>query len=64
MPCSCKHASNLTAFSRYVSCQGGGAKFNDEKITDIKLVIGSADLASDIKLSMGKKKHGLITLAK
>jgi len=44
--------------------QGGGAKLNDEKITDIKLVIGATDLESEVKLSMGKKKHGLVALAK
>ena len=42
--------------------KGGGAKLNDEKITDDTLVVSSADLTADghIKLSSGKKKHALV----
>jgi len=43
--------------------EGGGAKLNDEKISDVNLVIRSTDLSDPIKLSMGKKKHGLVVLA-
>jgi len=42
--------------------EGGGAKLNDHKISDVKLVICTADLSDGIKLSMGKKKHGLVVL--
>lgn len=44
--------------------QGGGAKLNDVKIEDAALLV-SADTfadASEIKLSSGKKKHGIIEL--
>jgi len=43
---------------------GGGARLNDEKIEDPLMVV-SADTfasASEIKLSSGKKKHGIIEL--
>lgn len=43
----------------------GGAKVNDEKITDAESLIGSANLNGDgvIKLSAGKKKHALVKVA-
>ncbi|WP_373088486.1 tyrosine--tRNA ligase [Sneathiella sp.] len=42
--------------------KGGGARLNDEKITDEKAQISLADLDSEgrIKLSAGKKRHYLI----
>ncbi|ORE96001.1 tyrosine--tRNA ligase [Acuticoccus yangtzensis] len=41
--------------------QGGGARVNDEKLSDDKRVLGTGDLADGvIKLSLGKKKHALI----
>jgi len=42
--------------------EGGAAKLNDQKMSDVKLVISTADLTDPIKLSMGKKKHGLVVL--
>ena len=43
----------------------GGAKLNDEKITDINASASGNDLTSDghIKLSAGKKKHALVKAA-
>ncbi|MCH2037380.1 MAG: tyrosine--tRNA ligase, partial [Rickettsiales bacterium] len=42
--------------------RGGGAKLNDQKITDENLLISDADLNADgvIKISAGKKKHALL----
>jgi tyrosyl-tRNA synthetase len=40
-----------------------GAKMNDEDVTDPGLMITAADLARPIKLSAGKKRHALVTLA-
>ena len=42
--------------------KGGGARLNDEKIEDEKLVLSLSDLDSEgrIKLSAGKKRHHLI----
>jgi len=42
--------------------QSGAAKRNDEKISDINLRLSAEDLAEPVKLSMGKKKHGLVAL--
>ena len=42
--------------------QSGAAKVNDEKIADANLRLTAKDLAAPIKLSMGKKKHGLVAL--
>ncbi|EOD16730.1 mitochondrial tyrosyl-tRNA synthetase [Emiliania huxleyi CCMP1516] len=44
---------------------GGGAKLNDVKIEDAALLISTAsfEAASEIKLSAGKKKHGVVELA-
>jgi len=42
--------------------KGGGCKMNDEKISDENLRLSAEDLVSDVKLSMGKKKHGLVGL--
>ena len=42
--------------------QSGAAKRNDEKISDINLRLSAEDLAEPGKLSMGKKKHGLVAL--
>jgi tyrosyl-tRNA synthetase len=40
----------------------GAAKVNDEKIADVNLRLTAEDLAAPIKLSIGKKKHGLVAL--
>ena len=40
----------------------GGAKMNDEALTNAGLMISADDLASPIKLSAGKKRHALVTL--
>jgi tyrosyl-tRNA synthetase len=42
--------------------KGGGARLNDEKISDEKLVLTDADLDSSgrLKLSAGKKRHHLV----
>ncbi len=41
--------------------QGGGARINDEKISDIGLMVNSSHLKDGvIKLSAGKKKHALV----
>lgn len=44
---------------------GGGARINDNKISDEQQMVTLADLAADgkIKLSAGKKKHALVTVA-
>lgn len=42
--------------------KGGGAKLNDEKIADENLVVArpTFDSKGELKLSSGKKKHGII----
>jgi len=40
----------------------GGAKINDEALTDAGLMVSAADLASPMKLSAGKKRHALVQL--
>lgn len=40
----------------------GGAKVNDEIITDVALRLGAGDLAEPLKLTAGKKRHALVTL--
>lgn len=40
----------------------GGAKMNDEIITDAGLRLGAGDLAEPVKLTAGKKRHALVTL--
>jgi tyrosyl-tRNA synthetase len=40
----------------------GGAKMNDEVITDTGLRLGAGDLASAVKLTAGRKRHALVTL--
>lgn len=40
----------------------GGAKINDEPLTDAGMMIDAAALATPIKLSAGKKRHALIQL--
>ena len=44
--------------------KGGGAKLNDQKITDENLVVNltNFDDKEELKLSSGKKKHGIIGL--
>lgn len=41
----------------------GGLKVNDETCTDAGRMFHAADLAEPVKLSAGKKRHALITLA-
>lgn len=45
--------------------KGGGARLNGQKIEDEELVVNAETFASEseIKLSSGKKKHGIIALA-
>ena len=40
----------------------GGAKVNDETVTDSGLRYGAGDLAQPLKLTAGKKRHALVTL--
>lgn len=42
--------------------KGGGAKINDQKITDENFVVdlSTFDGKEEVKLSSGKKKHGII----
>ena len=40
----------------------GGAKVNDEVITDVGLRLGAGDLVEPLKLTAGKKRHALVTL--
>ncbi len=40
----------------------GGAKVNDEIITDVGLRLGAGDLVEPLKLTAGKKRHALVTL--
>jgi tyrosyl-tRNA synthetase len=41
----------------------GGARLNDEAVTEAGQMITAADLAAPIKLTAGRKRHALITLA-
>ncbi|MEX3015766.1 tyrosine--tRNA ligase [Gymnodinialimonas hymeniacidonis] len=41
----------------------GGARLNDEAITDTGLMVAPSDLDAPIKLSAGKKRHALVTLS-
>ena len=41
---------------------GGGAQMNDAALTDPGIMVTSADLASPMKLSAGKKRHALVQL--
>jgi len=41
----------------------GGLRLNDEAATDTGQMIAAADLAEPLKLSAGKKRHALVTLA-
>ena len=40
----------------------GGARLNDEPLTDAGLVVSAADLAEPMKLSAGRKRHALVKL--
>ena len=40
----------------------GGAKVNDETVTDAGLRYGAADLGQPLKLTAGKKRHALVVL--
>ena len=41
----------------------GGARMNDEGLTDAGLMVTAGDLAQPIKLSVGKKRHALVVFA-
>ena len=41
----------------------GGARMNDQALTDAGLMVTAADLTQPIKLSAGKKRHALVVLA-
>lgn len=40
----------------------GGARINDDLVTDSALRLGAGDLAEPLKLTAGKKRHALVTL--
>jgi tyrosyl-tRNA synthetase len=40
----------------------GGARMNDEVVTDAGLRIGAGHLAEPLKLTAGKKRHALVVL--
>ena len=42
--------------------QEGGARMNDEVVTDAALRLGAGDLAEPVKLTAGKKRHALVVL--
>ncbi|MCB5410037.1 tyrosine--tRNA ligase [Pseudogemmobacter faecipullorum] len=42
--------------------QEGGAKMNDEVLSDAGLRLSAADLAQPVKLTAGKKRHALVVL--
>ena len=53
---------HLAAF-RLIEFADNGARLDDAPITDAGLMLDAAALASPIKLSAGKKRHALVTLA-
>ena len=40
----------------------GGARINDQALTDAGLMVQASDLSQPLKLSAGKKRHALVTL--
>jgi len=42
----------------------GGAKMNDELVTDASTMVSADDIAATVKLSAGKKRHALVKIAK
>ncbi|MDB5664167.1 MAG: tyrosine--tRNA ligase, partial [Cypionkella sp.] len=42
--------------------QEGGARMNDEVVTDAGLRVGAGMLAEPLKLTAGKKRHALVVL--
>jgi tyrosyl-tRNA synthetase len=42
----------------------GGARLDDAPLTDASMMLGANDLSDPVKLSAGKKRHALVTLAK
>jgi tyrosyl-tRNA synthetase len=42
--------------------QDGGAKVNDDVVTDTGLRFGAGDFGEPLKLTAGKKRHALVTL--
>jgi len=48
---------------KYEPVSGGGARLNDVKVEDIAATLTVASFQDGkVKLSMGKKKHGLVVL--
>ena len=43
--------------------QEGGARLNDEPVTDAGLRLGASQLAEPVKLTAGRKRHALVVLA-
>lgn len=56
-------AKSKSEVRRLVS--GGGARLNGVKVEDAELVVSAATFADarELKLSAGKKKHGMVELA-
>jgi len=42
----------------------GGAKMNDEAVTDAGTMVSADEIAATVKLSAGKKRHALVKIAK
>jgi tyrosyl-tRNA synthetase len=40
----------------------GGARVNDDIVTDPGMMIGAGELAEPVKLTAGRKRHALVTL--
>ena len=40
----------------------GGARINDDLVTDVAMRLGAGDLAEPVKLTAGKKRHALVVL--
>ena len=55
-------AKSKSEVRRLVS--GGGARLNGEKVQDAELIVSAASFedAKELKLSAGKKKHGIVEL--
>ena len=41
----------------------GGARMNDEMVTDAGMMVSADDIAATVKLSAGKKRHALVKIA-
>jgi tyrosyl-tRNA synthetase len=40
----------------------GGARLNDDLVTDAGHMLGAGDLADPVKLTAGRKRHALVVL--